>query len=332
MKSNVFKGILTLIAVALIAIYFVYDSYNSESPIDKKYRKINQELFTKFDAARNILTSYSGKKEDLKKAHTLLAEVINNDNRFAPAYREYGRLIIMAGNLHDFKFISGSLESSEKLILASIEIEPNYADSYVLLGHLYKLMNQFDKAETALTKAEQIGTNSPWLHINWADLLEGQKQYEEAIERYETLLKKEKLTDRMYLTALQGMRNIYIKTGDYDKAKPIYLKQIDRAPDNAHDWGNYGGFLLFRYNDTDGAIQNLRKALSLMDYNSARFVLACALYTKWAKLLDNDQESSQVYYDEAFLLCPELERVIKQTNKFPPTNITAVKLKEKMSQ
>lgn len=62
------------------------------SPIDKKYLAKNPELFSKFDQARDILDSWSGQREKLTKADTLLREILKEDPEYAPAYREFGRL------------------------------------------------------------------------------------------------------------------------------------------------------------------------------------------------------------------------------------------------
>ena len=151
---------------------------------DSTYAAKNQKLFADFSRARNILDSWRGQGEKLSEADALLRSVIQQDSNFAPAYREYGRLYVMTGYINYDNFKEGSLSPAEASILKSIEIEPNYADSYVLLGHLYTNMKRYNDAQNALVKAEKIGTNSPWLQVNWGALLIEQEQYEEALKRY----------------------------------------------------------------------------------------------------------------------------------------------------
>ena len=64
------------------------------SPIDKKYLSKDPELFSKFDQARELLNSWGGQREKLKKADGLLREILEKDAEYAPAYREYGRLVL----------------------------------------------------------------------------------------------------------------------------------------------------------------------------------------------------------------------------------------------
>ncbi|MCR4347640.1 MAG: hypothetical protein NUV55_10645 [Sulfuricaulis sp.] len=318
--------------LALLFILFSLSVHAEEwiSPVDNKYSAKNPELFSVLSRARVILDSWRGQQEKLREADTLLKSVLQKDSNFAPAYREYGRLYIMAGYINRDKFKKGSLNPAEESILKSIEIEPNYADSYVLLGHLYTNMDRDIDAKSALVKAEQIGTNIPWLHLNWADLLVKQKQYGEALKRYQHVLETSTTNRKAYSSALSGLTTVYWYMNQYDKVSEAHKKIIAYEPDSAWSWGNYSSFLLFGYNDVDGAITNGQKALSIMDYGMGRFTLACALYTKWALLLQDVKKAdkAQQYFDEAWALYPYPERIIEKTIQYKYTKITADKLQK----
>lgn len=319
----------------LLAVFFIVFSLTVHadewiSPIDNKYSAKNPELFSKYSRARAILDSWRGQGEKLREADTLLKNVIQTDGNFAPAFREYGRLYIMAGYINYDNFEKGSLNPAEVSILKSIEIEPNYADSYVLLGHLYTNMKRYSDAENALVKAEKIGTNIPWLHLNWADLLIKQKKYEEALKRYQSVLKTGTSNRKAYSSALSGVTTVYRYMGQYGKANDGFKKEIAYEPENAWNWGNYSSFLLFSYNDVDGAIANGQKATSIMDYGMGRFTLACALYTKWALLLQeaNKTKEAQQYFDKAWSLYPYPERIIEKTSRYKYTLVTTIELQK----
>ncbi len=320
------KNIITLILV------FIYSlpGYSQEwvSPIDKKYLSQDPETFSQFSEAREILNSYRGQGEKLKQADAILRKVIQKNNSFAPAYREYGRLFIMAGHIVNDDFKKGSLGPAESTILKSIEIEPEYADSFVLLGHLYTKMKRYGEAKIALEKAEEIGTEVPWLHLNWADFYIKLGKYEEAILRYKYVLKKGTSNKKAYSNALNGIPTVYWYLGEYDKVDEGYKQLLNYEPESAWNWGYYSNFLLYKYEDVDGAIANGRKALSIMDYGLGRATLASALYTKWAQLLQNPNEKSESaqYFNEAWELYPYPEKIINETQQHTYTQITAIEL------
>lgn len=320
-----FKFIIML-SIFLIPIL----SHGSEwvSPIDGKYAAKNSELFLKFDHARKILNSWSGEIDKLQTADSILSDVIKQDKQYAPAYREYGRLYIMAGYINDDNFKGGRLNPAEQSILTALQIEPNDGDSYVLLGHLYTNMDRYHDAEVALTNAERIATDSPWLNLNWADLLIKQEKYPSAIQRYQQVVESKTSNRKAYASALAGLTKMHRYMNQYDAANTAFKNELAYSPDSALIWGNYASFLLFRYKDVDGAITKGRQAIKLMDYAMGRSTLGAALYTKWAMLKDNPATSlqAQQYFDEAWLLYPHLEKIITKTKRYDYTRITAVAL------
>jgi tetratricopeptide (TPR) repeat protein len=299
------------------------------SPIDQKYAAKNSLLFATFSEAREILDSWSGQGKKLIEADVLLKSVLEADSNYAPAYREYGRLFTMAGVIDEDSYSQNSLELAEASILKAIEIEPKYADAFVLLGHVYTVMKQDNAAKKALVKAQKIGTKIPWLPLNWAALYAKQKQYKKAQHYYELALKAGGLNKKAYLSALDGVINTSMQTLQYDKANAAYQKQIAYDETQAWNWGNYSSFLLFNYNDVDAAIFNGQKAISLMDYGMARFTLACAFYTKWAQLLQGNHDiAAKQYFDKAWALYPYPERVIQMTRNYKATEVTAKELQK----
>lgn len=298
------------------------------SPIDKKYSAKSPELFSEYKQAREILDSWNGQRERIEEASTLLGNIVRKDRAFAPAYREYGRMYMMAGYINYDNYEKKALDSAELAIMRSIDIEPGYADSYVLLGNLYTNMQRYNDAEKALVQAEKIGTGSPWLQLNWANLFMRQKQYEEALGRYQSILEAGTLDRVAYASALSKVTIIYWYMGRYDKVSEGYRNEIAYDPENAWIWGNYSNFLLFTYGDVDGAIESAQKAVSIMNYGMGNFTLACALYTKWAMLLQDadSKEVAQRYFDAAWTLYPYPERVIEKTGRYEYTNIAAIEL------
>jgi tetratricopeptide (TPR) repeat protein len=319
-----------LLVFSLIIISLVSVANEWVSPIDKKYKDQNPELFSKFDQARTLLNSWSGQREKLKRAEALLREILKEDKKYAPAYREFGRLYIMAGNIKNQKNKNEHLRYSEATIKKSLDLEPEYADSYVLLGHLYTITKRYGDAEKALNKAMEFGTEIPWLKLNWADLLKQQKKYSDAMKMYQQVLSDETSNGKAHASALNGVTLIHWLMKEYDKANEGYKAQLDYQPEDAWTWGNYSNFLLFAYDDVDGAIEKGRKAIQLMNFRMGRFTLGCALYTKWAMLKDNPAaaDDAQKYFKEAWSIYPYPKMVIEQTKKYPYTKNTYIALSE----
>ncbi|MBK8187403.1 MAG: hypothetical protein IPK77_09310 [Cellvibrio sp.] len=309
-----------------ISVFAVADDW--VSPIDKKYSQKNVQLFQIFNEARALLDGWQGQRVLLVNANALLLEVLNKDPNFAPAHREYGRLFIMSGLINSNNIVKENLDVAETSILKSIEIEPAYADSFVLLGHLYTVTKKYSDAEVALKKAEEIGTETPWLDLNWADLLVHQAKYLAAITRYEKVIQSNTANRKAYLSALSGITDVYYNIGDYNKVNDSYKKQIAYDPKSAWVRGNYAGFLLFTFNDVDGAIKNAEQALEIMNYGLGRFTLACALYTKWAQLKSDPVTSTQaqVFFEKAWAIYPNPQAVIDGTRSYPYTKVTAIAL------
>jgi len=291
-----------------------------ESPIDIKYTKNYPELFVNFENARVTLNNYRGKRDDLIKAMTILNNILDSEVNFAPAYREYGRLMIMAGHISYGNHKDGSLGSAESAILKSISIEPEYADSYVLLGHLYTRLRDYDKATESLIKADEIGTNLPWLNMNWGELLMRQKKLDEALSRYMLVAESNADNRKAYNEALVRIAIIHRAHGDYTDAREWYEKSVEFEK-SAWNYNEYGAFLLFYENDIDGAIEKFEKALSIMDFGLARTYYACSLYAKWARLYKKDSDNTEAltYYNKAFEVQPNLDSVMNKLKKHGTT-------------
>ncbi len=298
------------------------------SPIDTKYRSKNSELYQQFDQARNILDAWRGEGEKLSQAQKILQSILKKDATYAPAFLELGRAYIMAGYINRNNYDATALSPAEASIKKALEIEPNYADAYVLLGHLYTNIKQYNEARIALQKADSIGTQNPWLQINWATLLEKMGDWDGAAKRYQIVFDSKTQNRKAYEGALEGLITCSIHKGDMDAADRWHKEQVAYSPSSAWAWGNYASFQLFEHNDVSGAIKNGEKALSIMDYGMGRFILACALYTKWALMAEHNPTNPEIQptFNRAYSLYPDIDSVISETMKYKSTGVTASQL------
>ena len=110
----------------------------------------------------------------------------------------------------------------------------------------------------ALDKADRLGSTSPWLHINWADIHIDEGRHEEAAKRYREVLKSGGDDRRANTAAYEGLIKYFKSTDNLDAADRTYREAIAAEPENAWNYGNYAEFLLCTKDQYDLAIARAR--------------------------------------------------------------------------
>lgn len=297
--------------VAAITIAF---SYLVSGVVFAQNLPIQDAHLPKFKHAVDLLDSYRGNTSLLETARDELEDMLKANPRFAPAYREMARYFIMAGYISSLKFKPGALEAADMSIKKALEFNPNFAEAYVLYGHLYRLMHRHQDALSALEKAEQLGTTDPWLQNNWADLLIDEGKYEAAALRYRKVIESKTLNKKAMGSAFGGLIRYYQSVDQLDLADEMYRKNIDFEPDTAWNYGNYAQFLLCSRDDYNKSIYRSREALDIMNYGVARYWLAAALYRKWADyVLSGEPKKGEPFFLEARAIYPDLDGITANT-------------------
>lgn len=101
---------------------------------------------------------------------------------------------------------------------------PDYPKSYVLAGHIHTLLKDYASAHEALSKAEALGTQNPWLLLNWAELLKALGNYEQAYERYVRGLRMSGTNIKALFSAIVGVERIADKV-EAD-ARPVDIPSL----------------------------------------------------------------------------------------------------------
>ncbi len=270
--------------------------------------------------ARQLLDNYRGRASHLEGARVALTQVIDENPSYAPAYREFARYVIMRGHIRYLRFREGTLEAAEALLNRATEIDPDYAEAYVLYGHLYRLMGRYEAAMQALDKADRLGSTSPWLHINWADIHIDEGRHEEAAKRYREVLKSGGDDRRANTAAYEGLIKYFKSTDNLDAADRTYREAIAAEPENAWNYGNYAEFLLCTKDQYDLAIARAREALKRLDYGVGRLILASALYRKWAQFVVNEErpQDGRHVFQEAESIYPDVWKLAADVQRCPP--------------
>jgi ankyrin repeat protein/cytochrome c-type biogenesis protein CcmH/NrfG len=239
--------------------------------------------------AREWLDEYSGQdRELLLKASDNLERVLKVNEGHVAARIERARLYIKAGHINYRNFQPGTLQRAERDLRVALTVNPKSADAYILLGNVFLWAYAPKEALTALETAEKIGTDNPWLHINWADALmdldrwdEAEARLRKALEQYGTMAAPPK---RVVRSVHEKLASVYTRQRKFEDADKEYQAAIAMDPTYAWGRGNYADFLLFRRGMPDAAIAEAEKTIEIMDYGMVRMTLAAARYAKWAEL------------------------------------------------
>lgn len=304
--------------VAALLVLFVVPALGAP-----KEARLPSQYAMKFSHAVKLLDAYNGNGAVLEEARAELSEVQKAYPRYAPAYRENARYMIMRGHINSQQFQPGSLEAADVSLKNALDINPNYAEAFVLYGHLYKLMGRNQDALRALQTAEKLGANDPWLQNNWADLLVAEGKFEEAARRYRKVIDSQTTNQKALGTAFDGLINYYTAMDKLNEADEMYQKRISFQPDGAWGYGNYAQFLLCRKGEFDGSIVQSRKALAIMNYGVARYWLAAALYGKWAQSTVKGTSDTAKYLVEAQALYADPREFVRNTGRCPSLSVIA---------
>ncbi len=317
-------------AIAIFSSVTVFAADNKNTSSSTAQMTLSDTYSTKFKHAVDLLDGYRGDTSLLESARIELENILKDNPRYAPAYREMARYCIMKGSINDQEMQPGSLEAAESWIKKSIDFNPNFAEAYVLFGHLYTLMNRHQDAAAALQKAEKIGTTDPWLQNNWAFLLSKEGKYEEAAPRFQKVIDSNTQNKKAMGAAMQGLIQSFLALGKLDQADELYRKQIAYEPKTAWSYGNYAQFLLCQKDDYEQSISLSREALRLMDYGVGRYWLASALYRKWAQtVLFGRPDVGKQYFTEAQALYPDPNEIAGHAEGCAPLKMIAQALVRK---
>ena len=204
-------------------------------------------------------------------------------------------------------FNPGTLEQSEALVRKALSINPQFAEGYVFLGYLQFQQTNVDMAANTLAQAEKIGTDDPWLQLNWADVDNARGNYSEANNRAERVLKSGTSNSKAIAAAYSELIKGYERTGQYDKAVPLFEQQIKLKPNDPWLRGSFAAYLTDNLGRNDEAIKQARAAIKIMDYGVGERTLAKALYRKWADLVvQGNSQVAEQYFQEAHGIFPSL--------------------------
>jgi adenylate cyclase len=185
----------------------------------------NLEAYLKYLQARDLLNR--GNPESNALARQLAEAAIALDPRFASAYYVLARTVFTQAWQGTSKSPQDSLEKSIELLHKAITLDATNAEAHSLLGWIFSMNRQHDKAVTEGEKAVALDPNSAESHMNFGKILTFAGRYEESIPEYQTAIRLNPIPPNIYLFSL-GMS--YALTRQYDEAIIWCEKAVRREP------------------------------------------------------------------------------------------------------
>ena len=168
-------------------------------------------------------------KEGNEEVRKLSKEAIALDPDYAHAYWWLAYADVMDVWFGVSKSPKESLLNAIKLLQKSIDMNKSFGHAYALLGHIYCLMGQYEKAILSGEKAVELAPNSNSC-LNWLAMsLRFIGNSEEAIPLIQKAIRRSPFDQSFYLLQLGATYN---DLGHYEDAIKAYKKVLQYAPDN----------------------------------------------------------------------------------------------------
>lgn len=326
---SIFKSTLFL----LISLMPTLSHAEWMSDVDKKYQKNDPVLYAEVLKAKTLISDAHGQTDLNMQALATLKSVLNKNSKFAPAYVQYARVIANLGYQVNNKFDGDALSSQEDYLKKAMILEPNYDYAIAMMGLTKMFQGKLDEAESYYVQAAKMKSGYPWLKAQMAQLATKRGDYKKSIKLATEGYEEHKSEPKIAAGIINELIFAYERLeGDHNKELEFWqTKRTDLDPTVAWSWGDHARFRLYYFGDYKGAIHYGEKALSLMDYGVARYIVAGAYYKKWADLKGNKLKKTEA--DEAFNkarnLYPDTPEMVQEFSTNPFLKSTAEALTNK---
>jgi len=187
----------------------------------------NLQAYLKFLRAWEYISTVS--KEGNILARPLFEGVIELDPAYAPAYWNLGATHWLDILLGTSKSPKESLQRAFELTRKGIALDDAHPSGHALLGWLYTMARQHDKAITECEQAIRLAPNSASAHLYMAIGLTHVGSHEEAVRYAEQALRLNPFPPGFYFRELG---RAYSWVGRYEEAIAAHKKALQRAPND----------------------------------------------------------------------------------------------------
>ena len=227
-----------------------------------------------FERSLAIQPDYATSSEmliNLDLAQSRPAAAISRVRSLIARYPKAPGPLILMEKIH---LAAGDLDGAESDLLKAIDLDPNFATTYLLLARVYVASNKHQKALDKLS-AYADRTNNAAALFQIGLIHQELKQYDAARSAYEKLL----AVDSKYVPALEKLAILYCENlGQNDKALELARRAQALQPDDAHAVETLG-WALYKRGEYHGALTQLLEAAEKLPADAEiRFHLGMAHY------------------------------------------------------
>ena len=190
-------------------------------------RTNNLEAYLKYLQARDLLNR--GNPQSIALAEELAEEAITLDPKYSSAYYVLAQNALSQYWAKTGKSPQDYLKKSIELLQKAIALDDTNAEAHSLLGWIFSIRGQHDKAVAEGEKAVALDPNSAEAHMYFGKILTFADRDKEAIAELQTAIRLNPIPPTSYLYSL-GIS--FILTGQYDEAITWCEKAVRREPNS----------------------------------------------------------------------------------------------------
>jgi len=165
---------------------------------------------------------------DTLQARKLSQEAISLDPEYGAPYILLAKTYLDDVWYYKSKNAKESLDTAEQLALKAIELSGQDAVAHQILGSVYYLRRQYDKAIVECKKAIDLSPNSAEANFYYGHALRWAGRFDEAILAFNKAIRLNPIKPLRYMNNLAWA---YAYSGQHEKAIALWTEAIDRNPD-----------------------------------------------------------------------------------------------------
>ncbi|MGD8369471.1 MAG: tetratricopeptide repeat protein, partial [Desulfobacterales bacterium] len=186
----------------------------------------NLQAYLKYLQANEFI--YRHNPEDNAMAKKLAQEAITLDPEYASAYYVLAKTHMLDVWLGMTKSPKTSMSNAVQLTQQAIALDETLAEPHALLGWLFTMTGQDDKALAQGEKAVTLNPNSAEAHMRYGKILALAGKAEESIPQLETAIRLNPMPPNIYLYSLAVS---YSYVGRLEEAISLCERAVREAPD-----------------------------------------------------------------------------------------------------
>ncbi|MCQ2288747.1 MAG: tetratricopeptide repeat protein [Muribaculaceae bacterium] len=313
------------------------DSAQYERQLHQALINENLDIEDKMQLLVSSVKDMIQSRDSSGRADTLFTVLIRQHPHEAGVHEMYSEYLMYK---QDYK------QAAEQLQYM-LDLNPTDADGWRQLMVVQMMNEDFQSAIKTADKALEYNPDSQALYLYIASSYYQMKQYDKALETYNTALAKADSTEVMTLSDIKGgMGDVYHELGQNEMAYKYYEESIELNPSNVGIMNNYAYFLSLDGKDLDKAermaglaVKSSPNSATYLDtyawiYFKKKDYTMALLYIRRA--IDNDDtHSGEVYehYGDILFMSGEVEQAIEQwkiaLEKDPDNKLLEKKINQK---